>query len=402
MFQTINHFLTSSPDTETVPEAQDPMDQTRRARRSIVGRRPVVADLFAGAGGFSLGAYMAGAEIGVAIENNRNAAETYKRNLIRSRLTTASLFDRDILDLDPRDMMSEACIAPGDCDILLGGPPCQGFSAHRIKGAGVGDPRNRLLLRYFEYVRALRPAFFLVENVPGLLWPRHSDFLEKFYATARAADYGTLEPIVLNACDYGVPQNRRRVFILGYDKRRTDAPAWPPPPTHRPPDASGDAPQWRAAAEVFSRAAPIGDVNDVHMNHGAALTEAFSRTPHNGGSRRDSGRILPCHASHRGHHDVYGRIDPSRPGPTMTTACINPSKGRFVHPTKDHGITLRQAARLQSFPDWYTFEGGLIAGGVQVGNAVPVDMARALVEPLVEAAAELRRAETSAADGTYG
>jgi DNA (cytosine-5)-methyltransferase 1 len=129
------------------------------------------------------------------------------------------------------------------------------------------------------------------------------------------------------------------------------------------------------------------------MKHGKELAETFARTPHNGGSRSDSGRILRCHENHVGHHDVYGRIDPSVPAPTMTTACINPSKGRFVHPTEDHGITLRQAARIQSFPDWFNFEGGLMAGGVQVGNAVPVDLAKALLIPLKEAVLAIRTAE---------
>jgi DNA (cytosine-5)-methyltransferase 1 len=132
-------------------------------------------------------------------------------------------------------------------------------------------------------------------------------------------------------------------------------------------------------------------MNNVHMKHGPALIEAFKNTPPNGGSRTESGRVLPCHEKHRGHFDVYGRIDPKLPAPTMTTACINPSKGRFVHPTEHHGIALRHAARIQSFPDWFTFEGGMMAGGVQVGNAVPVDMAAALLAPLKEAALEVRR-----------
>lgn len=102
---------------------------------------------------------------------------------------------------------------------------------------------------------------------------------------------------------------------------------------------------------------------------------------------------MACHQEHRGHSDVYGRIDPAKPGPTMTTACINPSKGRFVHPTLHHGITLRQAARLQTFPDWFMFRGGLMAGGVQVGNAVPVAMGAALLRPLREAAAGIKAVE---------
>ena len=89
--------------------------------------------------------------------------------------------------------------------------------------------------------------------------------------------------------------------------------------------------------------------------------------------------MLPCHAKHDGHKDVYGRINPALPAPTMTTACINPSKGRFVHPTEHHGITLRQAARIQTFPDDYIFTGGLTAAGRQIGNAVPVMMGTYLI-----------------------
>jgi DNA (cytosine-5)-methyltransferase 1 len=236
-----------------------------------------------------------------------------------------------------------------------------------------------------------------VENVPGLLWPKHKKFLKAFYDLAERTDYGVLEPQVINARDFGVAQNRRRVFILGFDQRRTDGPsAWPPAPTHVSPNSEERLPRWKTASTAFKRALRA-DPNDIHMNHGPDLLKTFARTPPNGGSRRQSGRVLPCHQDHIGHHDVYGRIDPSVPGPTMTTACINPSKGRFVHPTEHHGITLRQAARLQSFPDWFNFEGGIMAGGVQVGNAVPVDLAKALLEPLREAVLHLRNVERTSA-----
>jgi DNA (cytosine-5)-methyltransferase 1 len=119
------------------------------------------------------------------------------------------------------------------------------------------------------------------------------------------------------------------------------------------------------------------------MKHNDELISAFKNTPLNGGSRRDSGRILPCHKNHDGHKDVYGRIDSRLPAPTMTTACINPSKGRFVHPMEHHGITIRQAARIQTFPDSFVFEGGLTAAGKQIGNAVPVRMAEIIIRQLV-------------------
>lgn len=370
------------PTTDAAPGAAGLTDAPSRLR-------PIGIDLFAGAGGFSLGASQAGVDIVAAIEKNRNACATYRTNLIESRKIPAHLFDEDILQLDPATVMHEVGLAPGDCDILLGGPPCQGFSSHRLKDAGVDDPRNKLLIRYFEFVRVLRPRFFLVENVPGMLWERHRDYVKTFYRLAAENEYDLPEPFVLNARDYGVPQNRKRVFLFGTDKRSDISAAWPPPPTHCSPDAADGFAEtgrvWRNAAVVFASPAPEGDTNDVHMNHGATLTAAFLQTPLNGGSRFSSGRILDCHLKHNGHYDVYGRINPDAPGPTMTTACINPSKGRFVHPTEPHGITLRQAARFQTFPDWFRFQGGLMSGGEQIGNAVPVDMAQALVSPLARA-----------------
>lgn len=193
----------------------------------------VGCDLFAGAGGFSLGALEAKIRVAAAVEFNRYAAASYRNNLVKSARSQTLLYEDDIEQLDPAVVRSAAGFEQSGCDILMGGPPCQGFSAHRINDAGVGDPRNALLLRYFEFVRVLRPMFFLVENVPGLLWPRHKSFLDAFYQLADAADYEVMKPVVLNAKDFGVPQSRRRVFILGMDRRRQAAmPAWPPPATH--------------------------------------------------------------------------------------------------------------------------------------------------------------------------
>lgn len=355
------------------------------AENQLEKKGPTVTacDLFAGAGGLSLGAHQAGIEIAAAVEWDKHACETYRSNLILKQGYSTRLYQSDINDLDPQQLRDEAFHRSDGCDLLLGGPPCQGFSTHRIKDRGVDDPRNQLLLRYFEFVRVLRPKFFLVENVPGLLWDRHESYLTRFYQLGAKAGYGLMSPLLLNARDYGVPQNRKRVFILGYDLNVfTAAPAWPPTPTHGAPGSKSDLPEWRTAADAFKQTELKSDANNIHMNHGQELIEAFRRTPLNGGSRKDSGRVLPCHKNHDGHKDVYGRINPNQPGPTMTTACVNPSKGRFVHPTEHHGITVRQAARLQTFPDWFVFAGGLMAGGGQVGNAVPVRLAQKLLEPL--------------------
>lgn len=285
--------------------------------------------------------------------------------------------------------MAGAGIKAGEIDILMGGPPCQGFSTHRINDAGVDDPRNALLVQYFNYLNALKPQCFVVENVPGLLWPRHEKHLNLFYESAVSAGYEVFPPQVINAKDYGVPQNRKRVFIVGFREQAPQRFDWPPPPTHFAPGSSEverqGYPAWRPASDVFEAPIAADDPNNLHMNHTPKMVRVFESTPINGGSRHQSGRVLPCHRKHSGHKDVYGRIDPDKPGPTMTTACINPSKGRFLHPTEHHGITVRHAARFQTFPDSFIFYGGLMACGIQVGNAVPVQLGQAVLSSLTRA-----------------
>ncbi len=342
-------------------------------------------DLFAGAGGFSLAAHNVGIKILAAVEISKHACSTYRKNLIERMGLDIRLFG-DINDLTPEEMISKVPALSRGCDLLIGGPPCQGFSSHRFKDKGVDDPRNELLIRYFHFVSALRPKIFLVENVPGLLWERHKDYLERFWQAASDADYILHDPVILNACDYGVPQRRRRAFILGIRSDIKLDLSWPPETTHRKPgkgkEANEDKPEWIKAEEVLKAPLSEDDPNGIHMNHSPEMVQRFKNTPINGGSRSESGHVLPCHENHDGHKDCYGRINPTNVGPTMTTACINPSKGRFVHPTKHHGITLRHAARFQTFPDDFIFEGGLIAGGTQVGNAVPVKLGEALLQKI--------------------
>lgn len=354
-------------------------------------KRYIGIDLFAGAGGLTLAAQRQGMHVLAAVEHDKWSCRTYLRNFIGngSESISPALYESDLTSLDARNMLSHLELNRGQLDILMGGPPCQGFSTHRIKGAGISDPRNELLLRYILFVEILQPKAFLVENVPGLLWPRHREYLENFKRLVGSAGYHLYGPQSLNARDYGVPQNRVRVFMIGIRKDIENVFCWPRP-THFAPNSSevvnkGYSP-WRNAEVVFKK--PLKpttkDPNAVHMNHTEHMIKRFEATPKNGGSRKDSGFTLRCHKEHNGHKDVYGRIDPKRPGPTMTTACINPSKGRFVHPTENHGITVRHAARFQAFPDEFVFEGGLIAAGRQVGNAVPINVGEVLINSLRE------------------
>jgi len=173
------------------------------------------------------------------------------------------------------------------------------------------------------------------------------------------------------------------VFVLGIRSCLKHTIVWPPAPSYFNPESPEvvklGRPTWRSAKEVFEQGLAKGDENRMHMQSCEELVAVFRSTPKNGGSRHESERKLKCHDGHDGHKDVYGRIDPNKPGPTMTTACINPSKGRFVHPTLDHGISARHAARFQGFPENFVFTGGLMAAGVQIGNAVPIPLGEAVL-----------------------
>ncbi|MCP1105386.1 DNA cytosine methyltransferase [Serratia nevei] len=365
-------------------------------------------DLFSGAGGFSLAALDLGIEILAAIELDQDACDTYSRNLIQKRENSIKLINKDIMTISPDELMDCLKLKEKELDIIIGGPPCQGFSSHRIKNAGVNDPRNELLIRYYDFVKIFRPKIFLVENVPGLLWEKHKDYLNNFKMLAANSGYKIVGPLKLNAKDYGVPQNRGRVFILGLrDDIFLNEGDWPPPPTH----FKDKTPHWINASEIFEKPSPSvferisvvlgqdvtqtlkfksplkedkSDPNNVHMNHADYMIERFNLTPING-SREDVDFRLPCHSNgYSGHTDVYGRIRLSMPGPTITTGCFNPSKGRFLHPWDNHGITVRHAARFQTFPDDYIFSGGIISQGKQVGNAVPVNLGKILLKSCIE------------------
>lgn len=356
-------------------------------------------DLFSGAGGLSLAARNLGHNILAAVELNTNACKTYELNFIKKNDgKIPKLYEENILNLDPANMRKELGLKSGQLDILMGGPPCQGFSTHRTKNSGVNDPRNELLIRYFDFINEFKPKAFIVENVTGLLLPRHENYLKKFLSLAENSDYNVFAPQILDARDFGIPQRRKRIFIVGYKKGISlTRKSWPPKATHFAPGKGN--PVWQTASSVFEKPSasiinkiksaiidkvesfeslkfgdPLAskgkDENAIGMNHTQEIIDVFASTPING-SRMDSNRVLDCHKDHKGHRDVYGRIKLYEPGPTMTAGCNNPSKGRFVHPWENRGITLRHAARFQSFPDDFIFLGGPTSASTQIGNAVP-------------------------------
>lgn len=368
-------------------------EPTMNERPKLNGLR--VVDLFAGAGGTALGFVQAGYTILAAIEIDPDAAATYERNIGIRPVT------QDIRKIDPVEFRRELGLEAGDLEVLVGCPPCQGFTRMR-NDKGRDDPRNNLVEVYGEFVLAFRPRFVVFENVPGLLRTKHGKaHYEGLRRQLEKAGYAVLTRTV-NAADFGVPQIRRRVIVLaGRDGEI------PPDPlqarTHGPrnhPDVlKGKLQPWRTVEDEIAKYPALGPGETVTQmpdgtplyNHtarkiGDRVLKFIKAVPKNGGSRTDVPEPLwlPCHRGHNGHKDVYGRLAWDRPANVITSGCTNVSKGRFVHPDQDRGLTPREAAALQGFPDDFCFIGGIDSISRQIGNAVPPPLAEAIARLLAE------------------
>lgn len=337
-----------------------------------------VIDLFAGCGGASLGFKQAGFEILAAVESDHIAASTYAVNHPEARL-----FVNDIRLLSAQDILDGAHSNVGRCTAVIGCPPCQGFSRHRLKCAGQNDPRNSLATVFAELVSTMLPTFFVFENVPGILKTSESPW---YSAKDKLTDAGyVIAEGLINAVDYGVPQNRRRFAAIGC--RLSGINVMLPLKTHRRPTDGGDLPPWRTVRNAIGDLPPLenGQHSQDDLLHYAPIhrettLRRFQCIPHDGGSRSSLPveMQLNCHKGYRGHLDVYGRLYWNRPANTLTGGCIQPSKGRFLHPDQDRAITLREAVRMQGFPDDYQFVGNKQQIALQVGNALPPPMAFAI------------------------
>lgn len=315
-------------------------------------------DLFCGAGGLTEGLKQAGFTVVGAVEISPLANEAYELNH-----PDTALWKRDIRRLAPGEIMSRLKLDPGQLDLLAGCPPCQGFSALRThrQGTSVQDPRNGLVAQFARFAEALLPRTLMMENVPALKDDRRFKLVLK-----RLERLGyELNHDVLDAADYGVPQRRRRLVLLGCRGAKVSF-ATPHDARRRVRDALGGLP-------------PPERSSDPLHNHGESRTQEvrdlIRDIPLDGGSRNDLGpdRQLPCHTRLSGWHDVYGRMAWDDLAPTITSGCINPSKGRFLHPEQHRAITLREAALLQTFPPGYVFpltRGKYLAADL-IGNALP-------------------------------
>lgn len=342
-----------------------------------------VIDLFSGVGGLSKGFEMAGFESDFAIEINTQIAESYYHNNPKTRVLST--------DISKINIKSEFKSRTGDNYIVVGGPPCQGFS-QKGKRLGLNDERNFLIKQYLKVVEHTRPAAVVIENVPGLLSTENGYFLEQVENSLRAIGY-CLYHRVLNAVNYGVPQLRARAFIVGIKKRQGLRPfEWPQESAIRTTveEAISDLPVLKSGEglspiRLKSKANSkyqhyLRDrkdnllFNHVATRHSQTVLERLSMIPENGG--RDS---LPLeHLTKSIYSGTWTRLRAGEPARTITTRFDTPSSGMFTLPTQDRCLTVREAARIQSFPDSFEFLGNKSNQMVQVGNAVPPLLAKAL------------------------
>lgn len=334
-----------------------------------------VADLFAGVGGLSLGFQQAGFNISLAIEYDNSIADSYQRNHPLTKV-----YNEDISTLDFKELHKEH----PNIDIVCGGPPCQGYS-QKGKRLQLDDPRNFLFMRFVDFVKEFSPKYFVLENVPNIITTAKGYFKEQIIQSFNKLGY-TVSCGVLNALDFGIPQDRRRAVFIGV-KGNTSLDL--PKPTGEkvtiedaiydlPFIASGEGEEISTYDKVASsdyqkqlRGNETVLHNHVATNHSPAALAKLALIPKGMGKE-----VLPPELLTKSiYSGTWCRLLEEGYAPTITTRFDTPSSGRFTHPVLDRCLTIREAARIQSFPDSFVFYGKRTSQMKQVGNAVPPLMA---------------------------
>lgn len=356
-------------------------------------QRPLrLIDLFAGAGGFSLGFSSLKRPDGSAFfrsvwanDFNRFAADTYNANFGNH------CCHGDIVSI----LEDETNIIP-EADVVIGGPPCQGFSL--LNKNRESDPRKALWIPYMEVVKRSNAKVFVMENVPQLLG---SDEFRQIVDYANELGYQLTPGHKLCAADFGVPQVRYRAILIG-SKIGDPNRYFPPLPTHKNPGTPTDLlnaelPGWRTVRDAIADLPePVG--TEIRYSEGCTLQLQFGRNPTAESQARY--RAIPKEGMNRidllknaphltppcwvrkknGGTDLFGRLWWDRPSFTIRTEFYKPEKGRYLHPEQHRPITHREAARLQSFPDSFVFKGTKIEIARQIGNAVPPLLGKKIAE----------------------
>ena len=315
-------------------------------------------DIFSGVGGLTEGMHQADFKTQLAFEIDEIASKAYKLNH-----PDATIITRDIRNVSIASIKRN--LKGKKIHLLAGCPPCQGFSSIRRlnRMEPVSDDRNSLIMEYVRLVKAIKPLTIMMENVPGLI---HYDLFKKAVDILQNDLKYHVEYKVVNVKDYGVPQSRRRLVLVG--SRLGEIKVAPPVKDKKTVrDIIGNLPLPKESEDALHKIFPT---------HTPKVQERINLTPKDGGSRKDLPEkyILECHKGDNiGFNDVYGRLRWDDYSTTMTGGCLNPSKGRFLHPEQNRNISAREAALLQSFPPNYIFPVDAPRSNIalMIGNALP-------------------------------
>jgi DNA (cytosine-5)-methyltransferase 1 len=362
------------------------VDKIRRILRIVRATRTaniVAVDWFCGAGGITRGLNNAGIKVKKGVDIDGSARRTYIEN------NPGALFiEADIRNLSKKQIMNGIRLRPGQKLLFAACAPCQPFSSYNKK-KNRKDKRRPLLVDFCAIVSRIKPDFLFIENVPGLRGKHGKGVFDKLEELLKANKYKIAEGII-NAKNFGIPQNRRRLVLIASKGKLLKMPKG----THG--DGKANPVTVREAIGRFP-AIKAGSAFEAIPNHVTRTIsllnlERIRNTPRNGGGHKDWPQhlTLNCHKTRIGYGDVYGRMKWEAPAPTLTCKCTSLSNGRFVHPEQDRAISLREAAAIQTFEDDYIFYGGINAITRHIGNAVPVKLAEIFGRVFVETARKKR------------
>lgn len=356
--------------------------------------KPAAVSLFSGGGGLDMGAERAGFDTRAAVEIERYACEALRRNQHAPLgdgtgfLASAEILEQSVTDTDARELLRRARLRKGEAALLIGGPPCVSFSVAGRR-RGLQDETGRLFEHYARIVRGVQPAGIIYENVKGLLTAPDQDgrkggAFEAIHSALEAAGYA-LSWRLVNAADYGVPQFRERVIILGL--RGSEPPTFPEPTHHDPdrPAPLADPPllAWRTVRDAIGDMPPAalpGEEprlpNHIARRHGPEVVASFAETPpgqRNQKFKRD-----------RLRWDRPSKVIRAQGKPKSDGSGQKNSSHQPLHPEEHRQLTPRECARIQTFPDWYWLPDTFLNGYRIIGDAVPPALAETMARAMLD------------------
>jgi DNA (cytosine-5)-methyltransferase 1 len=371
-----------------------PLRRRCATKPNVRSKAPIALDVFAGAGGLSLGAKMAGIDVAYGIEADKNAARTYQENFNRTPVATTVITPRAV-----RSLCDRLGIRPGDMDLLLAGPPCQGFSISNLRTRHDQNPANHAWKSVIVFLRYLRPKAIVLENVGGIETYEGGKVASRIEEVLEQLGYST-NRFRLDAADFGVPQHRTRIFFVGVRGGAVSA----IPKGHSEPItvamALRDLPRVpngnrddTARYRTYGRA--LGSyqkqmrrrmngvvANCQTSNNTHLITERFALVPQGGNwSSIPTSKFTTYARRENCHRWLYRRLREDRPSVTIS----NFRKNMLIHPWQDRTLSVREAARLQGLMDHFRLFGNLQSQQQQVANAVPPAVAKAVVKEVVRA-----------------